>query len=262
MSTPLGSSQLLKPRPFYPYSINQSLRFEDADSAYLTRTNSSAGNRRTWTFSAWVKVTNLNASQNYILGGTTDNYNLNWAVFFFGSDELTFYSYSSTQQYQLHLHEVFRDPSAWYHLVLAWDTTQSTEADRIKIYINGSQITSFDTAAYPSLNYEEPYINNNIQQDIGRAATADKGYDGYMAEVHFVDGSALSPTSFGETKSGIWIPKKYTGSHGTNGYHLDFADGSALGDDESGNGNDFTPNGLAATDVMLDSPTNNWCVLK
>lgn len=262
MSTPLGSSQLLKPRPFYPHSINQSLRFEDADSAYLTRTNSSAGNRRTWTFSAWVKVTNLGSgTQNYILGGTTDNYNLNWAVFFFGSDELTFYSYSSTQQYQLHLHEVFRDPSAWYHLVLAWDTTQSTAADRIKIYINGSQITSFDTAAYPSLNYEEPYINNNIQQDIGRAATADKGYDGYMAEVHFVDGSALSPTSFGETKSGIWIPKKYTGSHGTNGYHLDFADGSALGDDESGNNNDFTPTGLAATDVMLDSPTNNWCVL-
>ena len=145
--------------------------------------------------------------------------------------------------------------------MLAWDTTQSTEADRIKIYVNGSQITSFDTAAYPSLNYEEPYINNNIQQDIGRAATADKGYDGYMAEVHFVDGSALS-NSFGETKSGIWIPKDTSGlTFGTNGYHLDFADGSALGDDESGNGNDFTPNGLAATDVMLDSPTNNWCVL-
>ena len=262
MSTPLGSSQLLKPRPFYPHSINQSLRFEDGDTASMSRTNSGAGNRRTWTFSAWVKVTNLGSgTQNYILGATTDNYNVNWAIFFFGSDELTFYSYTSSQQYQIHTYEVFRDPSAWYHLVLAWDTTQSTAADRIKLYVNGSQITSFDTAAYPSLNYEEPYINNNTQQDLGRAATAAYGYDGYMAEVHFVDGSALTPTSFGETKSGIWIPKAYTGSHGTNGYHLDFADGSALGDDESGNNNDFTPTGLAATDVMLDSPTNNWCVL-
>ena len=250
--------------PFYNYLINQSLRFEDGDTASMSRTNSSAGNRRTWTFSAWVKVANIGSgTQNYMLGATTDNYNVNWAIFFFGSDELTFYSYTSSQQYQINTGDdgVFRDPSAWYHLVLAWDTTQSTAADRIKLYVNGSQFTNFETAVYPSLNYEEGYINNNIQQDIGRAATAAYGYDGYMAEVHFVDGSALSPTSFGETKSGIWIPKKYTGSHGTNGYHLDFADGSALGDDESGNNNDFTPTGLAATDVVLDSPTNNFAVM-
>jgi len=245
------------PTGFYDYNINQSLRFEDADSAYLTRTNSSAGNRRTWTFSAWVKRGDLDSSQNYILGGTTDNYNLNWAVFFFGSDELTFYSYTGSENYQLHTHGVFRDPSAWYHLVLAWDTTQSTAADRIILYVNGSR-QALETYREPSLNYEEAYINNNIQQDLGKAATAANGYDGYMAEVHFVDGTALAPTSFGETKAGIWIPKEYTGSHGTNGYYLDFADGSALGDDESGNGNDFTPNGVAATDVMLDSPTNNF----
>jgi len=243
---------------FYSHSIDQSLRFVDGDSAYLTRTNSSAGNRRTWTFSAWVKRGDLDSSQNYILGGTTDNYNLNWAVFFFGSDELTFYSYTNSENYQLHTSGVFRDPSAWYHLVLAWDTTQSTAADRIILYVNGSR-QALDTYNEPSLNYEEAYVNNNIQQDLGKAATAAKGYDGYMAEVHFVDGTALAPTSFGETKAGIWIPKAYTGSHGTNGYYLDFADGSALGDDESGNGNDFTPNGVAATDVVLDSPTNNWC---
>ncbi len=247
---------------FYNDIIPQSLRFDDGDSAYLTRTNSSAGNRRTWTFSAWVKVANIGSgTQNYILGGTTDNYNLNWAVFFFGSDELTFYSYTGSQNYQLHTDGVFRDPSAWYHLVLAWDTTQSTANDRIILYINGSRVTDLDTYAAPSLNYEEAYINNNIQQDIGKAATANKGYDGYMAEVHFVDGTAYTPTAFGEFKEGIWIPKKFTGSHGTNGYHLDFADGSALGDDESGNNNDFTPNGLAATDVVPDSPENNFATL-
>ena len=97
MSTPLGSSQLLKPRPFYPHSINQSLRFEDGDTASMSRTNSGAGNRRTWTFSAWVKVTNLGSgTQNYILGATTDNYNVNCARFFFGSDELTYYTYTSS----------------------------------------------------------------------------------------------------------------------------------------------------------------------
>tara|TARA_Y100001937_G_scaffold39715_3_gene56415 strand:- start:2117 stop:4582 length:2466 start_codon:yes stop_codon:yes gene_type:complete len=264
MSTPLGSSQLFVSRSFYPHPIDQSLRFENGDTASMSRTNSGAGNRRTWTFSAWIKRSNLGSgTQNYILGATTDNYSANWAIFFLGSDELTFYSYTSSQQYQINTGDngVFRDPSAWYHIVLAWDTTQSTAADRIKLYVNGSQFTNFETAVYPSLNYEEGYINNNIQQDIGRAATAAYGYDGYMAEVHFVDGSALAPTSFGETKSGIWIPKKYTGSHGTNGYHLDFADGSALGDDESGNNNDFTPTGLAATDVVLDSPTNNWATM-
>ena len=246
---------------FYNDIIPQSLRFDDGDSAYLTRTNSSAGNRRTWTFSAWVKVANIGSgTQNYILGGTTDNYNLNWAVFFFGSDELTFYSYTSTQQYQINTGDygVFRDPSAWYHLVLAWDTTQATASDRIKLYINGVRFTNFDTAAYPAQNYEEGYINNNIQQDIGKAATANKGYDGYMAEVHFVDGTAYTPTAFGETKEGIWIPKQFTGTYGTNGYHFDFGNGSALGNDNSGNNNDFTPNGLAATNVVPDSPENNF----
>lgn len=265
--TTLDSSQWMysSASEFYSHTIDQSLRFEDGDSASMSRTNSSAGNRRTWTFSAWVKRSNLGSgTQNYILGATTDNYNVNWAIFFFGSDELTFYSYTSSQQYQINTGDngVFRDPSAWYNLVLAWDTTQSTAADRIKLYVNGSQFTNFETAVYPSLNYEEGYINNNIQQDIGRAATAAYGYDGYMAEVNFIDGQALSPTSFGETKAGIWIPKDTSGlTFGTNGFRLKFQDSSALGDDTSGNNNDFTPTGLAATDVLIDSPSNNWATM-
>tara|TARA_R100000654_G_scaffold28257_1_gene52786 strand:- start:899 stop:3370 length:2472 start_codon:yes stop_codon:yes gene_type:complete len=249
---------------FYSHTINQSLRFEDGDTASLSDPSlgRSAGNLRTWTFSAWLKLSNLGSGTiNYVFGATTDNYSANWAVLYFGSDLLTFQSYTSSEVYQLQLTQVFRDPSAWYHIVLAWDTTQATASDRIKIYVNGSQVTSFITANYPSTqNYEEPYINNNIQQDIGRAATAAYGYDGYMAEVNFIDGQALTPTSFGETKAGIWIPKNTSGlTFGSNGYRLQFQDNSSLGDDTSGNtGNDFTPTGLAATDVVLDSPTNNF----
>ena len=252
---------------FYPHTINQSLRFEDGDTASLSDPSSgrSAGNRRTWTFSAWLKLSNLGSGAiNYVFGATTDNYSVNWAVLYFGSDLLTFQSYTSSEVYQLQLTQVFRDPSAWYHIVLAWDTTQATASDRIKIYVNGSQVTSFVTANYPSTqNYEEPYINNNIQQDIGRAATAAYGYDGYMAEVNFIDGQALTPTSFGETKAGIWIPKNTSDlTFGSNGYRLQFQDSSSLGDDTSGNtGNDFTSTGLAATDVVPDSPTNNFATL-
>ncbi len=270
MSGPFGAGALQffgGADDFYSHKINQSLRFEDGDTASLSDPSSgrSAGNRRTWTFSAWLKLSNLGSGTiNYVFGATTDNYSANWAVLYFGSDLLTFQSYTSSEVYQLQLTQVFRDPSAWYHIVLAWDTTQATDSDRIKIYVNGSQVTSFVTANYPSTqNYEEPYINNNIQQDIGRAATAAYGYDGYMAEVNFIDGQALTPTSFGETKAGIWIPKNTSGlTFGSNGYRLQFQDSSSLGDDTSGNtGNDFTSTGLAATDVVLDSPTNNWATM-
>ena len=226
LGSPLFFSSGATSGDFYSFEPQGSLRFEDGRSAYLTRTNSSAGNRRTWTFSAWVKRGDLASSQNYILGATTDNYNLNWAIFFIGSNELTFYSYTGTQNYQINTGDYgfFRDTSSWYHLVLAWDTTQATASNRIKLYINGEQFTNFEAAAYPAQNYEEGYINNNIQQDIGKAATAANGYDGYMSEIYFIDGTALDPTSFGETKSGIWIPKdaKNSLTFGTNGYYLPF----------------------------------------
>ena len=257
MSGPFGAGALQffsGAGDFYSHKINQSLRFEDGNSASLSRTNSSAGNRRTWTFSAWVKRSNLGSgTQNYILGATTDNYNVNWAVFFFGSDELTFYSYTSSQQYQINTTGVFRDPSAWYHIVLAWDTTQSTDSNRIKLYVNGEQVTAFDTAIYPSLNYQEGYINNNIQQDIGRAATAAYGYDGYMAEVNFIDGQALAPTSFGETKAGIWIPKDTSGlTFGTNGFRLTFAEAGDLGANSSYTVNDIFGDSSAVATYLFD----------
>jgi hypothetical protein len=145
---------------------------------------------------------------------------------------------------------------------LAVDTTQATSTNRIKIYVNGTQQTDFIASTYPSQN-TDMMTNNNVASYLGREVNGGQYFDGYLAEVNFIDGTALDPTSFGETKSGIWVPKAYSGAYGTNGFYLSFADSAAIGDDLSGNGNDWTANNLVATvvlDVLLDSPTQNWCV--
>ena len=136
--------------------------------------------------------------------------------------------------------QVFRDPAAWYHIVVAVDTTQAAASDRVKLYVNGSQVTSFSTATYPSQNFETRVSNGHSEQ-VGAEATSYSYIDGYLAEVNFIDGTQLTPSSFGETKNGVWIPKAISGlTYGTNGFRLTFADSSSLGDDTSGNGNDFT----------------------
>ena len=151
------------------------------------------------------------------------------------------------------------ETSAWYHFVLAVDTTQATASNRVKLYINGSQVTDFNVATYPSQNFDSLFGAGGTHR-IGTEGTNNREFfDGYLAEFILVDGSQLDATSFGETKSGIWIPKDVSGlTFGSGGYHLDFADSSSLGNDVSGNNNDFTSSGLASTDVVLDSPTNNF----
>jgi hypothetical protein len=178
-----------------------------------------------------------------------------------GLNDLAFFDYqSASYTTRLVTNAVFRDASSWYHIVLSVDTTQVTSSNRVKIYVNGSQITSFSTETYPGQN-TDLVLNNTVGHIIGAyTATRFRHSDGYMAEVNFIDGSALDPTSFGEFKSDIWVPKTYTGSYGTNGFYLTFEDGAAIGDDLSGNTNDWTANNLVATDVVLDSPTNNYCV--
>jgi hypothetical protein len=150
----------------------------------------------------------------------------------------------------------YRDPSAWYHLVVALDTTQATASDRCKMYVNGVQVTAFGTATYPSLNQELQY--NDAILHATRHPSGDYKFVGYLADTYFVDGTALDPTSFGEFKSGVWIPKAYTGSYGTNGFHLEY-DGNA--NDSSGTGNNWTATNIVAGDYMLDSPTNNYATL-
>ena len=263
MSGPFGSSQWMYSSgvdSFYNYKIDQSLRFEDGDNPQLNRTPSSAGNRKTYTISLWVKRSNLGLRGLFAGKQTKDD---TTACFFNSNNEFVFVDRpSNNKNIEFRTNAMFRDTSAWYHFVIKVDTTQSTSSNRVKIYVNGEQITSWAVSTYPSQNYNTAYWNNTQVHRIGSFQDNSTLYhDGYIAEFNFVDGTALEPTSFGETKSGIWIPKEYTGSYGTNGFHLDFANASTLGNDVSGNNNDFTSNNLTASEQVIDSPTNNFCNL-
>ena len=248
---------------FYNNVIDQSLRYDYSDSPYLTRTGDS-GNRRTFTFSAWFKRSSFNQT-NSIFGAVLNGSNF-FMIRFRDIDDpdggkLQIGNYSGSFDLDLRTSQVFRDLTNWYHIVVAVDTTQSTASDRVKLYVNGSQVTSFSTATYPSQNFETR-VSNGPSEQVGAEATSYSYIDGYLAEVNFIDGTALTPSSFGETKNGVWIPKAISGlTYGTNGFRLTFADSSSLGDDTSGNGNDFTSSGLASTDVVLDRPENNFCTL-
>ena len=242
------------------YLIDNSLRFNDNDSARLSRTPASASNRTTWTWSAWIKRSAISTGNYQTLwnagSGEADDIRLtitNNDQIIFGTDATTFFLTS----------QKIRDVSAWYHIVFAFDTTQGTASDRAKLYINGSLVSSFSTDNRASLSGSYAY-NNTVSHGIGRQAYAGSAYyDGYMAEVNFIDGQQLSPTDFGkfDSASGIWKPIEYTGTYGTNGFYLDFENSGSLGADQSGNGNNFTPTNLASTDQMLDTPTNNFCVM-
>ena len=243
------------------YTIDRSVRFNSADSAYLNRTPSTAGNRKTWTWSGWLKRTKL-ATQYFFFGGTSST---EAAYLGFASEKLIVGSrVGGGFDTDLVPTMVFRDFSAWYHLVVAYDTTESTASNRVKIYVNGVQVTTFDAATYPGLN-TETYINATNLHYLSRHPNG-LYFDGYLADVHFIDGQALDPTDFGEfdATTGAWNPIEYTGSYGTNGFHLPFSDNSsasALGTDDSGNGNNWTVNNFSVTagsgnDSLRDSPTN------
>ena len=241
--------------PDTTYEIDQSIRFNDDDSSYLNRTPGSAGDRRTFTFSCWVKRANITSANCPIFSAGGDDW-----LMFLSANTLGFNT--SGSNYRIVTTQVFRDPGAWFHLVLRVDTTNSTAGDRLRLYINGSEVTDFGTDTNPTLNFETSF-NNTGEHDIGKLVGASQFFDGYLAEINHVDGSSLAPSSFGETNSttGQWVPKAYSGSYGTNGFYLKGQDSSALGDDTSGNGNDFSSSGLAAADQMSDSPTDNHCTL-
>lgn len=245
----------------------QSLRFEDGDSAYLSWTPASAGDRQTYTISAWVKRGNLGTSQNIFSAGTTGPIG---NLIFDTTDQIRYYESNSAitaAEYQ-HTNAVFRDVGAWYHVVVAVDTTQSTYADRVKIYVNNElqsvTVTNQNTVIGLSASLS---FNKAEKHSIGALAYNTTGFmDGYLANVCFIDGTALDPTSFGEYQTGttLWKPKDVSGlTFGTNGFFLNFSDSADIGADTSGNGNDWTPSNLAATDVVLDGPYNggNFCVV-
>ncbi len=244
---------------FYPETIDQSLRFEDGDSPSLRRTPSSAGNRRTWTLSFWLKRANITGSTMWILGTTADS-SANELNIIIQNEALTVGNNSTNI---LKSDNLLRDVTNFYHILIEFDSTQASASDRMKFYINGTE-TSYQTDNRSSQVSQNAQLglNNTVIHSFG-ARSNNSGYtDGYFAEVNLIDGTALTPSSFGETKNGVWIPKEISGlTYGTNGFRLTFADSSSLGDDTSGNGNDFTSSGLASSDVVLDSPTNNFATL-
>jgi hypothetical protein len=253
------------------YNLTNSLRTRSSASAYLNRTPASAGNRKTWTWSAWVKRGQFNTSAYSNLFGCN-----NGASGFVHSrfedsinGFLHFGEWSGAgYNWRVQTNAVFRDFSSWYHIILVFDSTQATSSNRILVYVNGVNQT-LNTTTYPSLNLDG-FINSTNPHNIARTTNATEYFDGYMTEVNFVDGQALTPSSFGETSTttGVWIPKKYSGTYGTNGFYLPFTDNSALttssnvglGRDYSGNGNYWTTNNISITagttyDSMTDVPT-------
>ena len=249
------------------YEISNSLRFNRGDSPYLNRTPSSAGNRQTWTTSFWIKRTSLGTSQ-HIFSTYTGTASINTQCDFRTDNKFQFYDSPGTGSYNWYYltNRVFTDVSAWYHFVLAVDTTQSSASDRVKIYVNGVQETSFSSSTNPSQNDNTADWNNDSEHRIGRHSS--NYLDGYLTEFHNVDGSQLLPTSFGEfDDNGVWIPKKYTGSYGTNGFFLQFKqtgtsqNSSGIGADTSGNDHHWAVNNLAATDITEDTCTNNFATL-
>jgi len=238
------------------YTVKNSLRFNSGSTDYLTRTPSTNGNRRTYTISTWVKRSTLGTTQTIIVADPSTYAFLRFQT----DDKLYFYGdnavlYRSTTQ-------VFRDVSAWYHIVVAINTTLATANDRVKIYVNGVQITAFDTTVNPTQNTDMEF-NSTTQHWIGCFVDTTQVVNGYMSEFYMIDGQALDPTSFGETNtlSGIWIPKAYTSTFGTNGFYLQFKNSASLGTDSSGNGNTFTVNNLTSIDQTTDTPTNNFATL-
>jgi hypothetical protein len=229
-------------------------------STYLTRTQT-AGNRRTWTWSGWIKRGVVDTRQNILSAGIDGNDESQFR--FDATGYLRFKeSTNNSAEFLLDTNALFRDSAAWYHFVIAVDTTQSTDSDRIKIYVNGSQITSFNSPNYPSQNYETRWNNNSQATYLGLNVPAYPDYfNGYMAHVHFTDGYAYAASTFGSTATnGQWVPNLTPSvTYGTNGYFLKFLNASDLGEDFSGNNNDFTKSGSG--DKTLDSPENVFATL-
>ena len=248
------------PLAFPQVTLANACRFNAASSDSLTRTFGTPTNNKIWTYSFWMKHcdnagvllnTGADTSYMYFRGSSASPVPFGFSV----------EQYVGSFQYKLIPNEVFRDHSAWQHIVIAFDTTQSTASDRAKIYKNGSQITSFNSEDYPSQNLDTQ-VNSAVAHKIGGFASSGF-YDGYLTEVIFVDGQQLTPTSFGAFNpvSNIWEPRPYVGTYGNNGFKLNFTDSSNLGDDTSGNGNDFTVNNLTSIDQSTDTCSNNFAVL-
>ena len=259
------------------YDIENSLRFNDDDSPYLNKTFGSAGSRRIFTISFWMKLAEIATSAQHIFfsgsGTTYADIHINSQLLNFASEHD-----GAGTVFRLQTNRIFRDPSAWYHVVIGVNTTLGTAASRMDMFINGVEETSFATATYPAQNLDTTWTNS-VSHEIGgydSSQTISNEYDGYLADFYFIDGTYDSgsggnngASAFGEfDDSGTWKPKEYAGSYGTNGFFLEFkqsgvgaGSSSTVGADTSGNDHHFTSNAMASTDQTTDTPTNNFCTL-
>ena len=251
---------------FVPFTdngtISNSVIFNYDEVHILDKTFGSAGtSRKKYTFSVWCKLgRKLGSEERRIVfvgpAGNDDGFRVD--------DDNTIHIWQNgVVDSRLYTNRTFEDTSKWYHFVMAVDTTQATAANRIKFYVDGEQITSFSTEVYPSQDYQG-HVGNNQEHTIGAAGGNQEPYDGYMAEFNYVDGTAYGPDTFGvtDTTTGRWVPKSLSGiSYGSHGYRLKFQDSSALGDDTSGNGNDFSASNFASGDYTTDSPTQNFLTM-
>ena len=231
-------------------------------STYLTRTPSSTGNRKKWTWSGWVKKTKIGGSNNKELMSANNGSNQFSSIFFNPSDQLNYYDYTTGYSSQIITNRLFRDTAAWSHIVIAYDSAQSTSSDRIKLYVNGVQETSFGTSTYPSQNYDSFMNLSSVPNYIGRETGTSNLYEGSMTHIHFCDSYAYDASSFGESDStsGIWKPKTAPSvTYGTNGFFLKMENSGAMGTDSSGNSNTFTVSGTLTQNV--DTPSNNFNTL-
>jgi hypothetical protein len=246
------------------YDIDNSLKLEADNTEYLYKANDSGTNRKTFTVSMWFKRTELADDYMQLWQGGV-NGEATRMGFFGGTPKEAIWvdigggSGNTGADYRSYSVQVARDTSAWYHIVLAVDTTQSTAANRLKVWLNGDEITTWTNQAIPAQDFQCA-LEASIQMKWGAYDNTYYKMSGYIAECHYLDGVAKVQTDFGEydEDSGIWKPKAYTGTYGGNGCYLNFDDSSDLGADSSGNGNNFTLNNITSADQATDTPTNNF----
>jgi len=245
------------------FNIDNSLKLEPDNSERIQRAHGDIGtptNQKIVTISFWMKRTELLASGSMKIFEGVAGGNKTW--FGWNNDRIKIKSDFANPQ-NLITTRVFRDTSAWYHIVVAIDTSQGTAANRVKLYINGVQETDFSTESYPNQNNNSYFFESNMAHYIGGSAGTDSAA-GYWADFYLLDGQVKGPTDFGEfdEDSGIWTPIAYAGDFGDEGYHIDFKNSAALGADVSGNSNNFgTLTNVSAVDQATDTPTNNFATI-
>ena len=246
-----------------PCQIDNSLKFERANRVQIFTSNAASGNRKTWTFSAWIKRTELSQDYHTIFSCGYSNIQI------MSNDRPRLILYNGSSEVYADPEMLMRDTSTWYHIVVQVDSTQSTASDRVKWYINGDRITNFNNSTYTNMSQNEDFdfgqagSGSDKYLRLGEFFGGSEGFSGYMSDVYYLNGTAAQASDFGEydSDSGIWIPKEYTGSgYGTQGFHYKFDNASNLGEDSSGEGHDANNlSNITYADQATDTPTNNFC---